>query len=855
MNNRTISAIFLLLLASQGFILLLSPTTSNGVEMNLNPEDALIQNFEQSEIDLDRVNLLSEAYENGDVEDWTTPRDPADLSTFRTTDRMSWYEQGVENEGARALGMRARGADVTKPAVAQIVLNGWSNSIFPNLTLSMDWRAQQVPFPELGDRLELYLPFHNEKNVIYCFGGDISVTNTSSDVYYVINDSLGTWHKLERNITSDFIEAFGSDPGVLYRFSFFARSHGFQYTYGYFDDFNLITNGTVLVGGGINHGNFEASGSGYYWWNFNSVGAFGDISRSTDRIEGDFSINTTIRSTSNGHLARARFSDGIERSVNEANKDVFTFSWRITDIQLVGATSYVSVGVDNATSGYMVYYVTAASGPTIPDLRSSSNDLQFNMNNVNETGDWTTFNTSVYEDIQSVREDKSIYIGGISVSTTTDTPNAGLTVLYDNISFIATTFGDQDYENQGSLGSNVQGWYGSYDGCDEFTVTDFSHSGEKAGNFTLSDDYDEWCDREFDDDVFITSENEMILEFNWFLEYNQSSEDFFILELSIGEYYLDYIIMNTTTLSDDILDGSDPIFIVPEANTEGEWINLKIDLAHDYEEGVGKFPNTTLDRIALWGYANVSSQFTVFIDDFYLYEDSAPEITDISQTPSPAEAGEFAEISVTVVDATEIDATLHHRVGAEDWVNTSMTEFANNVFEANITDLLWDTEVEYFVSVIDAFNKTDTILDGSSYFVLTVDDTLNPNISFSELNNESAVSGSTSVNISASDSGSGIAYVEIYIDDALVLNDTTSPYSYDWNTTSLENGSYIIEATAYDIAGNSESISISVTVSNAETTTTPPPSDFDPLLIAMVIGIVGVIVVIVVLYLVKFKKN
>ncbi|MHA1637314.1 MAG: Ig-like domain-containing protein, partial [Candidatus Thorarchaeota archaeon] len=269
------------------------------------------------------------------------------------------------------------------------------------------------------------------------------------------------------------------------------------------------------------------------------------------------------------------------------------------------------------------------------------------------------------------------------------------------------------------------------------------------------------------------------------------------------------------------------------------------------------------------GYANESSEFTVFIDDFYLYEDSAPEITDISQTPSTTEAGESAEISVTVVDATEIDAILHHRVGTDDWVNTTMIEAENSVYEANITDLPWDIEVEYFVTVSDAFNKTDEIMDGASYFTLTAADTLDPTVSILTPVNGTLISGSVEVGISAADSGSSVEYVEIYIDDVLAFNDTSSPYSYDWDTTSLVDGEYTIVVIAYDSAGNSAETLHVVTVDNSEPTTTTtdttsdtatsdttsPPPEGDLLPIVMIVIIVAGAVVIVVVYLFVLKKN
>src|SRR5213078_3434575 len=54
---------------------------------------------------------------------------------------------------------------------------------------------------------------------------------------------------------------------------------------------------------------------------------------------------------------------------------------------------------------------------------------------------------------------------------------------------------------------------------------------------------------------------------------------------------------------------------------------------------------------------------------------------------------------------------------------------------------------------------------------------------------------------------------------ALGSEDTTSPYSVSWNTTTVSNGSHSLTAVARDAAGNqTTSAAITVTVNNADTT-------------------------------------
>ncbi|HXI90941.1 MAG TPA: Ig-like domain-containing protein [Blastocatellia bacterium] len=83
------------------------------------------------------------------------------------------------------------------------------------------------------------------------------------------------------------------------------------------------------------------------------------------------------------------------------------------------------------------------------------------------------------------------------------------------------------------------------------------------------------------------------------------------------------------------------------------------------------------------------------------------------------------------------------------------------------------------------------------------------------------ISQGEQVTVSASDNV-GVASVSLYADGALVGSDTAAPYSFSWNTSSLSAGSqHTLRAVAGDQAGNSSSVSITVTVGASVDTTAP----------------------------------
>lgn len=93
-------------------------------------------------------------------------------------------------------------------------------------------------------------------------------------------------------------------------------------------------------------------------------------------------------------------------------------------------------------------------------------------------------------------------------------------------------------------------------------------------------------------------------------------------------------------------------------------------------------------------------------------------------------------------------------------------------------------------------------------------DTTAPTASITAPANGATVSGTVSVTANASDNV-GVTKVEFYADGALRTTDTTSPYSWSWDTTTFANSSHTLVAKAYDAAGNAgTSSNVTVTVSN-----------------------------------------
>jgi hypothetical protein len=118
--------------------------------------------------------------------------------------------------------------------------------------------------------------------------------------------------------------------------------------------------------------------------------------------------------------------------------------------------------------------------------------------------------------------------------------------------------------------------------------------------------------------------------------------------------------------------------------------------------------------------------------------------------------------------------------------------------------------------------QTSFVVDDFALNVTTPGgDTTPPTTSITAPANSATVSGTVTINATASDNV-GVTQIQILIDGAVAASNTNSTtLSFNWDTTSVANGSHTIVSKAFDAAGNvGTSSTVTVTVSNSGGTTT-----------------------------------
>src|SRR5207249_12245838 len=90
--------------------------------------------------------------------------------------------------------------------------------------------------------------------------------------------------------------------------------------------------------------------------------------------------------------------------------------------------------------------------------------------------------------------------------------------------------------------------------------------------------------------------------------------------------------------------------------------------------------------------------------------------------------------------------------------------------------------------------------------------TASPLVSITNPAAGSTVTGKVTISVSAS-SSSGIGNVKMYIDNVLVRQIISGPYTYMWSTSNIASGMHTITTKAYDVSGKNAVTSETVNVS------------------------------------------
>lgn len=124
------------------------------------------------------------------------------------------------------------------------------------------------------------------------------------------------------------------------------------------------------------------------------------------------------------------------------------------------------------------------------------------------------------------------------------------------------------------------------------------------------------------------------------------------------------------------------------------------------------------------------------------------------------------------------------------------------------------TQYKYYVK---AFDQAGNISDPSNTIYVTTQSAVDnpPVVSITNPADGNTVTGTITVTATATDD-KGVTKVDFYIDNVFKYSDTTSPYSWPWDTTAYSYGSHSVRARAYDTINQYSDDTHNVSVDNQQ---------------------------------------
>lgn len=232
-----------------------------------------------------------------------------------------------------------------------------------------------------------------------------------------------------------------------------------------------------------------------------------------------------------------------------------------------------------------------------------------------------------------------------------------------------------------------------------------------------------------------------------------------------------------------------------------------------------------------------SHSFAVTAYDASGAESAFSNVVSIAETQVPT-------VTVTSpADAVSVSGIVSISVTAADNVGISKVEFyVNGVLK--VTDTAtpyvysWDTRslaAGVYTLMAKAYDAAGNVGQSATSTVTVVNDLVPPVTAVTSPLNNAVLSGTVAISSSASDN-IAVSNVEFYINGVFVYASNVPPYSFNWDTKGVANGTYSITSKAYDSAGNSaQSAPVTVSVNNA---VLPAPSVLSAWSAAAVPGVV-----------------
>ncbi|MGY5877042.1 MAG: hypothetical protein RTU30_14925, partial [Candidatus Thorarchaeota archaeon] len=518
----------------------------------------------KSEIDFGRVEWRTNHFPSEGFELWDDPYSPSNLNLYTTIDRWTTVDDTFSYEGSKSIYAEVRSSPnkIGENRVSRSGYSSWNNPL--NTTFSFWWYMDQIAEPVDSDDFYLYVEIDSKDMYYYLNCYDSTNTNISSRAYFYVDYGIKIWSQFDRNLTSDYYEAFGVYPTQFNNFEFWLHSRSNEYVKVYIDDIYLMNGTDVMIGGSTLNGNIEGSGT----WTWYSSRSASTITQSADSYEGDWCFNGMTMS--NGNESRVDFSDNPYIRLTDSNPGVLEF-WFMLENWTVATDdtyAYIYLSGGNRTEDMTLYIPLCYGSSTVPF--GSPEYFYYYPNDFNVTDQWNYVGFNIMDKLSEYTTTDEFILSDIQFYMMTREKGANLTVYFDSFLLSASYINTMGFEDEGNVGESIRSLDIGSPASPNFLVTDDAYQGTKAANLTLVGDKSESFEQDLQYVPF-NSETELFLDFTWRIDNFTGLEyEEILIEVYFDtEYPLAYVIANGSAI--EVGEDGVPVML-PTTNTQNEWV-------------------------------------------------------------------------------------------------------------------------------------------------------------------------------------------------------------------------------------------------------------------------------------------
>lgn len=717
--------------------------------------------------------------------------------------------------GTKSVSIQARGSN---SSWAYSRISKYYSGINPDLAnqLDLDLRYYISNPPRLDLQgifyIQLYLSNGATNRYIsyYLSYGISTQTNNSVSVYYFLNSSIGSWHHLVRDIDQDFNTAFGSSSGYYITelvVMLVSPSTSLEICEVFLDDFFLNSSTDENY---IGNSYFETPNS---WWS-DSRSSSGEIKTTDFCTEGTRALNLSLTNEFSVPTPDSYSYFGVYygyptgRIIRKPADLVIDFDWFYTQTSgnSVSQRAYIYITIQNPSLGNRNIQYYLGTGDTNSFNSNSSYYTFYYLNNFGIENQWVHESIDLWDLVEHLNQDFFvvqnidfyIYLG--------DQVNSSLELLVDDFNIRGETLSDPGFEETW-YSDEFAAWLGDSNSAYINSTSDV-HSGVSAADMGVYGGIHSLSLNP--NNVFLDVESSTSTDFWYKLEKITGGNTYGYFQLLFeGGFYLCYVFAASSTGL--FSNGSQSCYYLLEnINQTNQWLNLKRNLASDLNSSFG-LKDWNLTSISIILYASGSDQIRAIFDDIQFTETTPPILHEQKLTGIPVYY-QNTEIQINCSDEISeiLSVQIYYRTGI-DWNIVNASE-NSGIFYGEIPTFSYGTLIEYYLNISD--DQLNYLIDdnGGVYYSFTIGDDIPPEIGIINPYNNTILSDTVKIRLSAEDLGSDIGQVEIFANDTSIGIIYSEPYEYNWDTRTFLNGMYILSAEAQDVAGNRKSTDLNITL-------------------------------------------